>query len=308
MDSRQLRYFIAVYEQRNLSRAADQASVAQSALSHHISNLEAEFATPLFERKPRGMEPTAAGERLYEHARIILRAMAAAEREIREGSRTVAGDISIGMANSGVKAIGVPLLRAVLSKYPALKLSLTESLSGATLMHLMASEVDLALVYNPPSEKDLVAEAVLEEQMFCVGTQRLVGKSRAPISFEDLTRLPLMTLVHGLSSRALLDDPVLLKRLEANAILHLNSITGMTGALLAGLGCAVATKLFAQEYLADGRLVAREVVGPKLTRTLYLCRLRNRPMTYAMEEMRRLILALIADRVGQGAWEATLLI
>jgi LysR family nitrogen assimilation transcriptional regulator len=308
MDSRQLRYFIAVYEQRNLSRAADQASVAQSALSHHISNLEAEFATPLFERKPRGMEPTAAGERLYEHARIILRAMAAAEREIREGSRTVAGEISIGMANSGVKAIGVPLMRAVLAEYPKLKLSLTESLSGATLMHLMASEVDLALVYNPPSEKDLIAEPVLEEQMFCVGTAKLIGKKRASITFEELTRLPLMTLLHGLSSRALLDDPVLLKRLESNAILHLNSITGMTGALLAGLGCAVATKLFAQEHLATGRLVAREVVEPKLTRTLYLCRLRNRTMTYAMEEMRRLMLALIADQVGQGAWEATLLI
>jgi LysR family transcriptional regulator, nitrogen assimilation regulatory protein len=308
MDSRQLRYFIAVYEQRNLSRAADQTSVAQSALSHHISNLEAEFSTPLFERKPRGMEPTAAGERLYEHARIILRAMAAAEREIREGSRTVAGDISIGMANSGMKAIGVPLMRAVLGKYPDLKMSLTESLSGATLMHLMASEVDLALVYNPPSEKDLVAEAVLEEQMFCVGTPKLVGEATAPIGFEELTRLPLITLVHGLSSRALLDDPVLLKRLEANAILHLNSITGMTGALLAGLGCAVATKLFAQEHLATGRLVAREVIEPKLTRTLYLCHLRNRPMTYAMEEMRRLILSLIADQVGQGAWEATLLI
>ncbi|HZR87251.1 MAG TPA: LysR family transcriptional regulator [Bradyrhizobium sp.] len=308
MDSRQLRYFIAVYEQRNLSRAADQASVAQSALSHHISNLEAEFATPLFERKPRGMEPTAAGERLYEHARIILRAMAAAEREIREGSRSVAGDISIGMANSGVKAIGVPLMRAVLGKYPDLKLSLTESLSGATLMHLMASEVDLALVYNPPSEKDLVAEPVLEEQMFCVGTPKLIGSREAPIKFEELTGLPLMTLVHGLSSRALLDDPVLLKRLEANAILHLNSITGMTGALLAGLGCAVATKLFAKEHLATGKLIAREVIEPKLTRTLYLCHLRNRPMTYAMEEMRRLILALIADQVGQGAWEAALLI
>jgi len=308
MDSRQLRYFIAVYEQRNLSRAADQASVAQSALSHHISNLEAEFATPLFERKPRGMEPTAAGERLYEHARIILRAMAAAEREIREGSRSVAGDISIGMANSGVKAIGVPLMRAVLGKYPDLKLSLTESLSGATLMHLMASEVDLALVYNPPAEKDLVAEPVLEEQMFCVGTPKLIGSRKTPIRFEELTALPLMTLVHGLSSRALLDDPVLLKRLEASAILHLNSITGMTGALLAGLGCAVATKLFAQEHLATGKLVAREVIEPKLTRTLYLCHLRNRTMTYAMEEMRRLILALIAEQVGQGAWEATLLI
>jgi LysR family nitrogen assimilation transcriptional regulator len=55
MDSRQLRYFIAVYEQRNLSRASSQTSVAQSALSNHFSNLEADFATPLFERKPRGM-------------------------------------------------------------------------------------------------------------------------------------------------------------------------------------------------------------------------------------------------------------
>jgi LysR family nitrogen assimilation transcriptional regulator len=308
MDSRQLRYFIAVYEQRNLSRASSQTSVAQSALSHHISNLEAEFATPLFERKPRGMEPTAAGERLYEHARIILRAMAEAEREIKQGSSAIAGDISIGMANSGVKAIGVPLMRAVLSRYPDLKLSLTESLSGATLMHLMASEVDLALVYNPPLERDLMAEPVLEERMYCVGTAKLIGASNAPMTFDELTGLPLILLRHGLSSRALLDDPVLLKRLEAKAILHLNSISGTTGALLAGLGCAIATKLFAKEQLADRRLVAREVVDPKLTRTLYLCRLRNRPPTYVMEEMRRLMLSLIAEQVGLGAWEANLLI
>lgn len=308
MDSRQLRYFIAVYEQRNLSRAADQANVAQSALSHHIANLEAEFATPLFERKPRGMEPTAAGERLYEHARIILRAMAAAEREIKEGGSVIAGDISIGMANSGMKAIGVPLMRTVLTKYPNLKLSLTESLSGATLLHLMGSEVDLALVYNPPSEKDLIAEPVLEEQMFCVGTEKLVGKTKAPISFEEVSRLPLILLLYGLSSRALLDDPVLLKRLEANAILRLNSISGMIGALTEGLGCTIATNLFVKEQLNAKALVAREVIEPKLTRTLYLCRLRNRPMTYVMEEMCRLIRALVAEQVGRGAWQATLLI
>jgi LysR family nitrogen assimilation transcriptional regulator len=163
-------------------------------------------------------------------------------------------------------------------------------------------------VYNPPSEKDLIAEPVLEEQMFCVGTAEVIGKSKAPITFEELTCLPLILLRYGLSSRALLDDPVLLKRLEANAILRLNSISGTTGALLAGLGCAVATKLFAQEQLAAGRLIAREVIEPTLTRTLYLCRLRNRPMTYAMEEMRRLMLSLIAEQVGRGAWEATLLI
>ncbi|MBR0935129.1 LysR family transcriptional regulator [Bradyrhizobium jicamae] len=306
MDSRQLRYFIAVYEQRNLSRAADQANVAQSALSHHIGNLEAEFSTPLFERKPRGMEPTAAGERLYEHARIILRAMAAAEREIKEGGSAIAGDISIGMANSGMKAIGVPLMRTVLTKYPNLKLSLTESLSGATLLHLMSSEVDLALVYNPPSEKDLIAEPVLEEQMFCVGTAKLIGNTGAPITLEEVAQLPLILLRQGLSARALLDDPVPLKRLEANAIMHLNSTSGMIGALTAGLGCTIATTHFVSEPLKAGKLVVREVIEPKLIRTLYLCRLRNRPMTYVMEEMRRLIVALIAEEVGRGAWDATL--
>jgi LysR family nitrogen assimilation transcriptional regulator len=80
----------------------------------------------------------------------------------------------------------------------------------------------------------------------------------------------------------------------------------MTGALVEGLGCTIATKLFAREELETGRLVAREVIEPKPVRTLYLCRLRNRPMTYAMEEMRRLILALIAEQVRSGGWQARL--
>src|SRR5258708_12444720 len=88
--------------------------------------------------------------------------MGGGEREMKGGGRVIGGDISIGMANSGVKAIGVPLMRTVLAKYPNLKLSLTESLSGATLLHLMASEVDLALVYNPPSEKDLMLSLTAE--------------------------------------------------------------------------------------------------------------------------------------------------
>src|SRR5258708_36192029 len=160
--------------------------------------------------------------------------MGGGEREMKGGGRVIGGDISIGMANSGVKAIGVPLMRTVLAKYPNLKLSLTESLSGATLLHLMASEVDLALVYNPPSEKDLFAEPVLEEEMFCVGTPKLIGKSKAPITFEELTRLPLILLRYGLSSRSLRDEPVLLKPLEGNAIQHLNAITGSSCALRAG--------------------------------------------------------------------------
>ena len=79
MDSRQLRYFAAIFEHRTLSNAAENLRVAASALSHHLANLEAELGVTLFDRKPRGMEPTAAGHRLHEHAKAILKAMAAAE-------------------------------------------------------------------------------------------------------------------------------------------------------------------------------------------------------------------------------------
>ena len=202
MDSRQLRYFIAVYEQRNLSRAADQANVAQSALSHHIANLEAEFATPLFERKPRGMEPTAAGERLYEHARIILRAMAAAEREIREGrQRDRRRHLSIGMANSGMKAIGVPLMRTVLTKYTepeavADRESLRrDAAAPAELRRRPRTGLQSAVGKRPGGRAGAGGADVLRRH------RETDSGRKAPISFEEVARLPLILLRHGLSAR-----------------------------------------------------------------------------------------------------------
>lgn len=304
MDSRQLRYFVAIYEQRNLSRAADLCGVAQSALSHHIGNLEAEFATPLFVRKPRGMQPTAAGERLYQHAKAILRAMATAERDIRLANEDISGEVSVGMAYSAVKAIGLPFMKTVLETYPKVKMSLTESLSASTLMHLMAAEVDIALVYNPPMDPQLGTEPVLEEQMVCVGRRNIIGDTDEPIRFDELLTLPIILLRQGVSSRALLDDVGLLRKLEANAKLQMNSVHAIAGALIAGLGCVIGTTLFMREALESGELHARVISEPTLTRTLYLCHLADRPATFLSETMRRLILDLVQAEIAAGRWAA----
>lgn len=149
MDNRQLWYFAAIYEEGALAHAATRERVAVSALSRHLANLEAELGVKLFAREPRGVRPTAAGERLYSHARAILRATAAAEADLRDAGREVAGEISVGMAYSAMKAIGVPLMRRVLAEHPKLRLTLTESLSGSTLLHLLSSEIDIAVVFNP---------------------------------------------------------------------------------------------------------------------------------------------------------------
>ena len=117
MDSRQLRYFAAIFEHRTLSNAAENLRVAASALSHHLANLEAELGVTLFDRKPRGMEPTAAGHRLHEHAKAILKAMAAAEADVREagGEWSEVGLISASSRVSWDNAIKHALRRVLIA-------------------------------------------------------------------------------------------------------------------------------------------------------------------------------------------------
>lgn len=305
MDSRQLRYFAAIYEAQSVSRAAEGLNIAASALSHHLNNLETELATSLFVRKPRGMQPTAAGERLYDHARGILRAITAATDDLQEEGREVSGEISVGMSYSTVKAIGMDLMKTVISDYPKLRLSLTESLSGSTLVHLMASEIDMAVAYNPPNDPKLRSQPILEERMVCVGRPDIIGDSDGPLTFEEVLEFPLILLRQGLSARALLDDATLLKQLESRARLQMNSVQAISGCLVEGLGCIVGTRLFMRELLDQGKLHARPIVQPTLTRTLYLCEQADRPATFALEAVRQLIMKLIFDAMRTGRWDAS---
>ncbi|WP_339633338.1 LysR family transcriptional regulator [uncultured Sneathiella sp.] len=308
MDLRQLRYFVAIFESGTLSNAADNLRIAASALSHHLANLESELGVKLFYRKPRGMAPTAAGHRLHEHAKLILKTLAAAEADLREAGGEISGDVSIGMAYSAVKAIGVDLARRVLQDFPRLELALTESLSGTTLMNLLASDVDIALVYNPPLDPSLRTQPILEERMVLVGKREIIGEDKGPITFEELLKLPIILLRQGVSARAILDDINLLKKIEKSAKLQMNSIQAIAGSLEAGLGCVIGTKLFMQDQLAKGTVHFRPIVEPELSRTLYMCELTSRPPTFALEAVRNLALELIEEAVNDGRWEAKLVL
>lgn len=307
MDTRQLNHFVAIYENGTLSGAAAAQRLATSAISHHLSNLEQDLGTKLFSRKARGLEPTAAGHRLKDHATLILKAMADAETDVREAGGAIAGEVSIGMAYSVIKAIGVEFVERVLTDFPQVKLSLTESLSGATLMNLMATDIDLALVFNPPNDPRLKSVPVLEEQLVCVGTPQLLGLKKGAICLDDVLELPLILLRQGASSRAIVDDTALLKKLETRARLQMNSVQAIAGSLLRGLGCAVGTELFMREHIESGALVYRPIVSPELSRKLYLCELAGRPPRFALEAMSKLVMELVRNNVEHGHWKARML-
>ena len=305
MDSRQLRYFAAIFEEGALARAAERERVAVSALSRHLANLEAELGMSLFERLPRGVRPTASGVRLYEHARAILRAMQAAAADVRDTEQEIAGEISVGLAHSAVKAIAVPLMQHVSQKFPKLRLHLSEIFSGATTEQLASSAVDLTLTYNQVPDTRFRFHPILEEEVVLVGRPDVL-KEQSSISFEDLLDLPLIILRQGVNTRAVMDDPSLLRQLEENAQFQMNSIAAIGGSLLSGIGCLVGTEFIVKEHIDAGTLIARPIINPRLNRVLYVGELSERPATFAFEAVRQLCIDLTIEAVRAQTWKAAL--
>ena len=81
-DLRQLRYFVAISEAGSLSKAAVELSVAQSALSHHMGQMEGRLGVALLARSSKGVRLTENGRRFLDHARAILAAVDAATNDV----------------------------------------------------------------------------------------------------------------------------------------------------------------------------------------------------------------------------------
>src|SRR3954447_21121963 len=109
MDLRQMRYFLAVAQERSFSRAAERLHMAQPPLSRQIRQMESDLGTPLFIRTPRGADLTEAAQSLLRDVPNILElSRLSRERAIRSG-KGLTGDLEVGIFGSGVLNV-IPLL------------------------------------------------------------------------------------------------------------------------------------------------------------------------------------------------------
>src|ERR1700758_3400710 len=112
MELRQLRYLVALADERNFTRAAEREHVAQPALSQQIRRLEAELGLALAERTTRTVAITPAGELLLARARRILAELDAARMELEALSGLVTGHVTVGTMHT-MGPIDVSLVLAI---------------------------------------------------------------------------------------------------------------------------------------------------------------------------------------------------
>lgn len=146
MEVHQLRYFIAVTQERGFSRAAELLRVAQPSLSQQIQKLEAEVGQPLFDRLSRGVSLTEAGHKLLPFARRILADLGDAKRCVEESHPEAARTVTLGIIPTIAPYIVSPLLRTFRASHPKVTLRILEDVTERLVRALEHGELDLALV------------------------------------------------------------------------------------------------------------------------------------------------------------------
>jgi LysR family nitrogen assimilation transcriptional regulator len=298
---RQLRYFVAIGEHGALSHAAQTLNIVQSALSHHLAQLEAELGVQLIERRARGIVLTPAGQRLYQHACSIISSTLKAEEDVRTFSERLEGSVTIGLAHTAAAIGSLPLMQAVRLTYPGI-LTIQEGLSINLTRSVLSGEVDIALVYNPQEDSRLDLLPLLKEQMYLVGRAELIGADSSPVRFSEMPQHPVLGPNMPSALRAIIDSSVLRSRIKPSEVLKIDSLTAMTLALENGMGWSILARASVRDSLAANRLHARRIIEPEVNRMLALASLSDRPKTRSFEAMQKLLAGVISAEVKEGRW------
>jgi DNA-binding transcriptional LysR family regulator len=165
MELRHIRYFLAVAEERNFTRAAARVGIGQPPLSQQIKDLEQEVGAPLFHRIPQGAELTEAGRAFMENVRVIPIQAERALRAAQRGARGEIGSLRVGFTGTAPFNRVVPAaIRSFRRTYPDVDMNIEEANTTRLVAALRDGELDAVFLRSEPSTNDDLQIRLLSEE------------------------------------------------------------------------------------------------------------------------------------------------
>jgi DNA-binding transcriptional LysR family regulator len=168
MELRQIRFFMAVAEERHFGRAAERMYIAQPALSQHVRRLESELGVQLFDRSGRQVRLTPAGEAFLDVARRVSGQVDEATSAARRAEAGETGSLGVGVHMPAA----APVLSVLLGHWsrlrPAVRARLTSGRTDELVDLVRRRELDVALVNGPVTDRSLTSALVLEDHLVIV--------------------------------------------------------------------------------------------------------------------------------------------
>lgn len=143
---RNLRLFVATYEERSFTAAAKREHATQSGVSQHIRALEERLGVPLFVRRRGGIAPTPAGDAYYGRCVEVLRLMEAADGAVHRFGRGVTGEVMVGLMPTMTRSALAPALSRFTREHPNVVVRIVEAYSAVLTQQVRAGELDFAIV------------------------------------------------------------------------------------------------------------------------------------------------------------------
>lgn len=145
---RSLKIFVAAFEERSFTLAAQRTGATQSGVSQHIRNIEERNGVKLFRRERGRVIPTPAAESFYRHALEALRAKDTAFLRLAQYSGGLTGAATIGLMPTVSAGALAPALITFGQRHPNARVHVIESYSASLIEQLMEGEIDVAIVPN----------------------------------------------------------------------------------------------------------------------------------------------------------------
>ena len=266
----QYRIFYAVAKAGNISRAAKELYISQPAISKSISKLEDSLNTVLFTRNSRGVQLTEEGQVLFEHTRDAFDELTKGEMELKRIREFNMGHIRIGVSNTLCRFIMVKYLKGFIEQYPHIKITIESQPTIQTLSMLEQQRIDIGLVVEQKSAKNMDFIPVMDIEDIFVATPSYLEnlKLREGADTNVFQSGNLMLLDKNNITRHYIDDYMTLNQIVANNLLEVTTMDLLIEFARIGLGIGCVIKEFVKEDLDSGRLVQLKLDTPIHKRTI----------------------------------------
>jgi DNA-binding transcriptional LysR family regulator len=251
-----LRYFMEVVRSGSLTAASERLHVASSAISRQIMWLEEALETPLFERLPRGMRPTAAGEVVAAYA---VRCSLEADRRL-EGIAALAGLRSGRVRVAASEGFATDFLPQAVSRFREQHVQVRfemKVVAPAAVSDLVRQgEVDIGLTFSRVAQKDIrVVSRHAAPIMAVLPRGHALAQARA-LTLAQLAGQPLALPDDSATVRQMIDVAASRQQLVLEPALTSNNVSSLLAFVLNGGGVTLASKVSVRRLIAGGELVA----------------------------------------------------
>jgi len=287
ISSRQIALLNALGELGNLRKAASAIHTTQPAASLLLQQLEERLGVQLFERLPRGMQPTQFGDVMIRYAQGALHEFEYAEAQIAELARGAAGMVRIGTVMGPVPTLLTRGVLAFKAQHPKVRVAIEVGTSDTLLPALIRGDFDLVLGRLP----DQLDSQGLDIQLFEQGERmRIIARPGHPLASRPNTRLadlaPLTWILHPIDSpmRRQVENALKAAQLiQPLDIIETSSILATTAMLESSDMIAVVPNDVAEHYARHGMITVLPVELPLAMANLGLLTSKARPMSAAVK-------------------------